>query len=60
MAAQSGIEFESAFAGVKKTTEATAQEYEQLKSEILTMTREIPATGAEISAVAEAAGQHGD
>ena len=59
MAAQAGIEFESAFAGVKKTTEATAQEYAQLKEEILGMTREIPASGAEISEVAEAAGQLG-
>lgn len=59
MAAQSGIEFESAFAGVKKTTEATAKEYAQMKEEILAMTREIPASGEEISEVAEAAGQLG-
>lgn len=57
--AQAGTEFESAFAGVKKTTEATAQEYAQLREEILGMTREIPASGAEISEVAEAAGQLG-
>ncbi len=59
MAARAGIGFESAFAGVKKTTDATAQEYAQIKEEILAMTREIPATGEEISAVAEAAGQLG-
>lgn len=57
--AQAGIEFESAFAGVKKTTEATEEEYEQLREEIIAMTREIPATAAEISEVAEAAGQLG-
>lgn len=59
MAAQAGIGFESAFAGVKKTTNATAEEYAQLRGEILAMTREIPASGEEIAAVAEAAGQLG-
>lgn len=54
-----GIEFESAFAGVKKTTEATAQEYAKIRGEILGMTRDIPAAGTEISEVAEAAGQLG-
>ncbi len=54
-----GIDFESSFAGVKKTTDATAQEYAQMKQEILAMTREIPAVGTEIAEVAEAAGQLG-
>lgn len=54
-----GIEFESAFAGVKKTTDATALEYAQIRKEILAMTREIPAAGDGISEVAEAAGQLG-
>lgn len=58
-AANVGIDFESAFAGVKKTTDATAQEYAQMKEEILAMTQEIPAAGTEIAAVAEAAGQLG-
>lgn len=57
--ATAGIGFESAFAGVKKTTDATAEEYAQLRQEILGMTREIPATGEEISEIAEAAGQLG-
>lgn len=57
--ASMGMEFESAFAGVKKTTEATAQEYAQMRQEVIAMTREIPAAGTEISAVAEAAGQLG-
>ncbi len=59
MSAEAGIEFESAFAGVKKTTNATAGEYEQMRKEILAMTREIPAAGTEIAEVAEAAGQLG-
>lgn len=57
--AKAGMEFESAFAGVKKTTDATEQEYEALRKEILTMTRDIPAVGTEIAEVAEAAGQLG-
>ena len=58
-AAQAGMGFETAFAGVKKTTSATAEEYGQMREEIIRMTREIPASGIEISAVAEAAGQLG-
>lgn len=54
-----GTEFESAFAGVKKTTEATDEEFEAIRQGILDMASEIPATAAEISAVAEAAGQLG-
>ncbi len=57
--AKAGLEFETAFAGVKKTTKATAEEYAAIRGEIVGMTREIPASGAEISAVAEAAGQLG-
>lgn len=58
-ATQAGIEFESAFAGVKKTTDATAEEYAILRQEIVAMTREIPATASEIAKVAEVAGQLG-
>ncbi len=54
-----GSEFESAFAGVKKTTDATAEEYEQLRQGILAMTGEIPAAATEIAAVMESAGQLG-
>lgn len=59
MSANVGIEYESAFAGVKKTTEATTQEYAQMRKEILAMTRDIPSSAAEIASVAEAAGQLG-
>lgn len=54
-----GSEFESAFAGVKKTTDATAEEYEQLRQGILAMTGEIPAAATEIAAVMATAGQLG-
>lgn len=54
-----GTEFESAFAGVKKTVDATAEEYEGLRQDILEMTRTIPSSAAEIAAVMEIAGQLG-
>lgn len=54
-----GIEFESAFTGVKKTVDATAEEYEALRQDILEMTRTIPSSAAGIAAVMEIAGQLG-
>ena len=54
-----GSSFESAFAGVKKTTDATAEEYEQIRQGILGMAEEIPASVDSIAEVAEAAGQLG-
>lgn len=65
-AGKAAIDFESAFAGVKKTlntnglsaTETTA-EYGRLAEGIRSMAREIPAATTEIAGVAEAAGQLG-
>lgn len=54
-----GKEFESAFAGVRKTVEATEEEFKQLEKSILDMSTQIPATAAEIAGIAEAAGQLG-
>ena len=54
-----GSQFESAFAGVKKTVDATDAEYVKLRKDILAMTRDIPSSGAEISGVEEIAGQLG-
>lgn len=56
---KAGIEFESAFAGVKKTVDATDEQLASLKKGILGMSQEIPASAIAISAVAEAAGQLG-
>lgn len=58
-AANAGIEFESAFAGVKKTVDATKEELEDLRSGILKMSTEIPIAASEIAGIAEAAGQLG-
>ena len=55
----SGVQFESAFAGVEKTVDGTTQELEGLRSGIRDMALEIPATANAIAGVAEAAGQLG-
>lgn len=54
-----GSEFESAFAGVKKTVDATEEQYARLREDILEMTRTIPVSAAEIASVMEIAGQLG-
>ena len=54
-----GSEFESAFAGVKKTVTATDAELAQMRNELRQMAKEIPMTAAELSGIAEAAGQLG-
>lgn len=60
------IQFESAFAGVKKTSDEVfdangkcVYSYQQLEDGIRSMAKEIPASTTEISKVAEAAGQLG-
>lgn len=53
-------DFESAFAGVMKTVDETAQTtYGDLEASIIAMSKELPASAVEIAAVAEAAGQLG-
>ena len=54
-----GADFESAFAGVKKTVNATDQELEQFRQGILEMSKTIPLAATEIAGIAEAAGQLG-
>lgn len=58
-AVNAGNEFESAFAGVKKTIEATEEEYVQLRQDIRDMAKEVPSTAVEIAGVMEVAGQLG-
>ena len=54
-----GASFESAFAGVIKTVDATAPELAAIRQGILDMSKELPASANEIAGVAEAAGQLG-
>lgn len=52
-----GSEFETAFTGVQKTVEATAEEFAYLRAGILDLSTELPFTAVEIASVAEAAGR---
>ena len=58
-AMKSGIEFESAFTGVRKTVNASEAEFAQLESAVKRMSTEIAADTTEISDVMANAGQLG-
>lgn len=53
------IAFESAFAGVRKTVDATDQQFEKLKKTITSMSERMPQSANEIAKVMEMAGQLG-
>lgn len=57
--AKAAVDWESAFAGVKKTVDDSEAGYAALSSELREMARTLPAAHAEIAGVAEAAGQLG-
>jgi len=59
LAAKAAIDFESSFAGVRKTVDGTEAQMGQMREGILAMARAMPASAGEISKVAEAAGQLG-
>lgn len=59
LSAKSAIDFESAFAGVRKTVDATEEEFSALSEGIRAMAKELPASAVEIAGVSEAAGQLG-
>ena len=59
LATKAAVDFETAFAGVRKTVDATEAEFEVLKKGIREMAKEIPASAVEIAGVAESAGQLG-
>lgn len=54
-----GSDFESAFAGVKKTVNATDEQFADLEEGIREMAKNKPQTAVELSEIAEAAGQLG-
>lgn len=58
-AAKSAIDFESAFAGVRKTVDATEEEYSELEEAIIEMSNRMPQSAADIASVMEIAGQLG-
>lgn len=57
--ARESIKFESAFAGVRKTVDATEAELAGLRTGIREMAKELPSSREEIAGVAESAGQLG-
>lgn len=60
LALKAAIDYESAFAGVKKTVDETATvSYAKLSDGIRQMAKELPASAVEIANVAEVAGQLG-
>lgn len=56
---KASVDFESAFAGVQKTVNATTEEFGRFREEILEMSTTIPASASAIAEVAENAGQLG-
>lgn len=56
---RTGVSFESAFAGVKKTVDASERELAGFRQGIRDMAKEMPASAEQIAEVAEAAGQLG-
>lgn len=59
LAFKTAMDYESAFAGVRKTVDATEEEFAELSEGIREMSKEIPASATSIAAVAESAGQLG-
>lgn len=57
--AKASIEYESAFAGVRKTVDGTAEELATISDGIKGMAAEIPLATTELAGIAEAAGQLG-
>ena len=58
-AIKTGIDFESAFAGVTKTVDATDSELAEFRQGIRDMAKDMPQSASQIAEVAEAAGQLG-
>lgn len=58
-AVDAGISFESAFAGVVKTVDATTEELAEMRQGLLDLSEVIPVSADELSGIAEAAGQLG-
>lgn len=58
-AATSAVKWEDAFAGVRKTVDATESGYARLQKQIVAMSEEIPVSKEEIAGIAAGAGQLG-
>lgn len=58
-AIKTGIDFESAFAGVKKTVDAPKEVINGLRQSLIDMSKVMPQSASELAGIAEAAGQLG-
>lgn len=56
---KASMDFESAFAGVRKTVDTSEEGFKKLEAGIRAMAKELPASASDIAAVAESAGQLG-
>lgn len=59
MAISAGSDFESAFAGVRKTVDATEEQFAELEDRLRDMAKNKPQTAVELAEIAEEAGQLG-
>lgn len=59
LAIKFGKDFESAFAGVRKTVNASESEFQALRKGVLDLSQEIPVSAVELSKIMESAGQLG-
>ena len=53
------IEYETAFAGVRKTVDATEEEFTQLSDRLREMSKTIPVAAKDLAGIQELAGQRG-
>lgn len=58
-AAKASIDFESAFAGVRKTIDGTETQFVELETGIRNMSKSLPESAVSIANIAESAGQLG-
>ena len=56
---KAAVDFESAFAGVRKTVDATEKEFAQLREGLIQLSKEIPISAKELAKIQEIAGQLG-
>jgi len=56
---KAAVDFESAFAGVRKTVDTSEEGFKKLEQGIRDMAKQLPASASDIAAVAESAGQLG-
>lgn len=59
VATKSAVDFETALAGVRKTVDATEEQFAELEQGIRELSKELPTAAIDIAAVAESAGQLG-